>query len=100
MTGIKLENVQTVPPTIHKSFEILLPKPAIELLFKEETTKKLHDAAAKIAIENKTTVEIVLEEFRRFLALKVFLCDVDGKKMEPSPMSRLKIAYDYVCNAK
>jgi len=92
MTVIKLENLQTVSPTIHKSFETLLPKPAVELLFKEETTKKLHDAAAQIAIENKTTVEIVSEEFRRFLALKVFLCDVDGKKMEPSPLSKSMIA--------
>jgi len=67
----------------------LLPSTAISFLFSDRFHHALKTAAEKIAkTYNTKTAEDVIEEFRRMIALKVFVCDTNGEKMKPTEMSK------------
>jgi len=78
---LKLESVSIyIPPIINEAYSSLVSTDMTQFLFSPETTEPLGEPVKLVAEEYKTTPDIVMEESRRFIALKVFLCDVDGKR--------------------
>ncbi|KAL2069439.1 hypothetical protein VTL71DRAFT_14118 [Oculimacula yallundae] len=58
----------------------------VTFLFGSAFKFALDGPAERIAAEYTTQIDKVLDEFRRFLAIKVFTSDGDGRKIGPTPL--------------
>lgn len=68
-------------------FRTLLSRPGVTFLYSERFDKVLRSTAIITASVHELAVEDALEEFRRFIALKVFIADSNATKISPTPIS-------------
>jgi len=67
---VKLGRISTyIPPFINEAYSSLLSIDMTQFLFSRETTEPLSEPVKLVAEEYQTTPDIVMEEFRRFIAL-------------------------------
>lgn len=87
--------IPSLEPTMHeyaksrKDYLKLLPQnvSAVTWLFSSQFSEPLSDTARTIASSFNITAKEALEEFRRFIALKVFTNDVNAMIISPTPLS-------------
>lgn len=79
-----------MPPVnaLHDLLVPLLSVSFVDFLYSERFTKALGSAAAAAAPMYGLTIEEVLDEFRRFVALKVLIADTNASRISPTPLSR------------
>jgi len=76
----------SIPPLgIYQSF---LPAPALRYLFSDRFLNGIYPYATKCATEYGITPDQALEEFRRFIALKMFVSDHHALKLGPTTLSK------------
>lgn len=78
-----------VPAAALRTYEQLIPENSqgIHFLFSPNFSEALDTTARRAAAEYQITKEDVLEELRRFLAIKVFTVDEYATKISPTPFS-------------
>lgn len=59
----------------------------VDFLFGQSFSEALQITAERVAVVYKITKEEVIEELRRFLAIKAFTCDKYAVKISPTPLS-------------
>jgi hypothetical protein len=81
-----------VPEALLRVYQHLLPEnpKGIEFLYSSPFCKVLEVPANRVAMEFGVARENVIEELRRFLAIKAFTVDKDANKISPTPLSTQK----------
>ena len=78
-----------IPAPLLQIYQQMLPSnpAAIKYLYSSDFAEALDETAFNIAAECRITKEQALEEFRRFIAIKMFTVDDDATKISPTPIS-------------
>jgi len=82
-------NTPTQSYTVHPGYQFLLPRnpKGIDFLFSAYFSETLKVPVASLAIRYNIIESTVIEEFRRFLAIKAFTVDENADKISPSLLS-------------
>jgi len=76
--------------TWHSAYKKLLPSKSIAFLYSDTYNTALREDAQILSIRYDVTAEQALEEFRRFIALKVHLKDGNATLLSPTPLSKYR----------
>lgn len=73
---------------IHPAYHDLLSDSATAFIFGDAFSEALGVASRECSGIFDVTEEFALEEFRRFLAIKIWTVDVDATKISPTALSK------------